>query len=78
MKEKLKNKKELNMKENMGVVYAVNQVVFDEYVPKRPSMQICQSLSEILKDKYPETFRVERVVQSSEFGPLRLKKGRRK
>ena len=75
MKEKLINKDELNVKENMGVVHSINQVVFDEYGPRRPDKQICQSLSEVLKDKYPQTFRVEKAVKTS-FGTLKIKKGK--
>ena len=75
VKEKLKNKIKLAPKENISIIHALNQVVFDEYGSMRPDPKLCQMLSEILKEKFPQTFRVGEVVQSS-FGPLKLKKSK--
>ena len=73
--EKMKNKQELLAKENMGIVHALNQVVFDEYGAERPDPKVCQKLGEILKDKFPQTFRIDRAVQTS-FGALKMKKSK--
>ena len=73
--EKMKNKQELLPKENIGIVHALNQVVFDEYGAERPDPKVCQKLGEILKDKFPQTFRIEKAVQTS-FGALKMKKSK--
>ena len=75
IKKKLRNYEELIAKENMALVHALNQVVFEEYGPRRPDTRLCQSLSEILKDKFPQTFRVEKAVKSS-LGTLKIKKSK--
>ena len=75
IKNKLKNNEELIAKENMALVHALNQVLFDEYGPKRPDTRLCQSLGEILKEKFPQTFRVEQAVKTS-LGTLKIKKSK--
>ena len=75
VKKKLMSKEVLNAKENMSVVHSLNQVLFDEFGPKRPDTKLCQSLGEILKEKFPQTFRVEKAVKTS-FGTLKIKKSK--
>ena len=44
-----------------------------EYETAPPDPKVCHKLSEILKSKYPQTYRVKKVVNSS-FGPLNMKR----
>ena len=72
---KLVNKNELLPKENIGIIHALNQTVYNEFGPDRPDPKFCHKLAEILKSKYPQTFRVKKTVQTS-FGSLEMKRNK--
>lgn len=73
VKEKIKAKDNLNEKEDMAIVHAVNQAVFNEFGRKRPEPRLCQQLGEILKRKFPETYGTQDAVRT-DFGTLVLPK----
>ena len=73
--EKMKKGEELIPTENMKVVHALNQVYHDEYGSTKPDSRMCQSLGELLKSKFPQTFKVQKVVKTS-FGTLKVKRSK--
>jgi hypothetical protein len=75
VEEKLQARKDLSPKENMAIIHSLNQVVFEEFGSERPDPKMCQKLSDILKDKFPQTYRVKMTVQTS-FGSLEMKKSK--
>ena len=75
VKEKLTSDKVLLGKENNAVINSLNLAVASQFGNNRPSAKLCAKLAEILKNKFPATFRVQAAVQSS-FGPLSLPRSR--
>ena len=60
--EKMKKGEELTPSENM---HALNQAYYEEYGSIKPDSRMCQSLSELLKSKFPQTYRVQKVVKQT-------------
>ena len=50
--------------ENRNIVHTLNQAYFDQYGSTKPAPKVCQKMAEILKRKFPATFRVKQVVQT--------------
>ena len=70
---KLQSINALTPRENISIIHALNQVYYNEYGNKRPDPKTCQKMSEILKGKFPETFKVHKTVKTT-FGALNIKK----
>ena len=75
VREKMNKNEKLLGKENNGVINSVNMAVCEQYGKSRPSNKLCTNLAEILKAKFPATFRIQSAVNSS-FGPLSLPRSR--
>ena len=66
----------LSSKENNSVINSLNQAVSEQIgCEKRPNAKLCDKLAEILKCKFPSTYRVLNTVQTA-FGTLELKRSR--
>ena len=73
--EKLGSDSVLLPTENRNIVHSLNQAFFDQYGATKPVPKVCQKMAEILKRKFPATFRVKQVVQT-EFGTFDIPKAR--
>ena len=65
IKEKLKNDTILLPKENIAIVNSLIQYLADQYGPVRPDKKFCERLAELLRCKFPATFREKYVVSST-------------
>ena len=61
--------------ENRSILHSLNQAYFDQYGPLKPAPKVCLKMAEILKRKFPATFRVKQVIQT-EFGTFDIPKSR--
>ena len=73
IKEKLENHNTLNPRENNAIVNSLIQNLSEQYGPVRPDKKFCERLAELLRCKFPETFR-EKYVASSTVGNFDLPK----
>ena len=64
VKEKLATNIQLIPKENNAIVNSVLQNIFDQYGPEKPDIKFCERLAELLKIKFPATYREQHVVNS--------------
>ena len=62
-------------KENNAVVNSLLQNIFDQYGPEKPDKKFSERLAEVLKMKFPSTYRVQSVVQSP-LGSLAMHKSK--
>ena len=65
-------KEKLLPTENMNIIYSLNQAYYDEYGDIKPDRDSCQLLGDLLKDKFPTTFRKRDAVKTA-FGTLQIK-----
>ena len=65
IKEKLKNNTMLLPKENIAIVNSLIQYLADQYGPVRPDKKFCERLAELLRCKFPATYREKYVVSST-------------
>lgn len=75
VKEKLQTDQVLSGKENNAVINSLNLAVADQFGKTRPSAKLCAKLAEILKNKFPNSYRVQTAVQTC-FGALALPRAR--
>ena len=73
--DKMKNNVPLLPKENNAIVNSILQAVFDQYGPERPDKKFCEKLADVLKAKFPSTYRITSSVQTS-LGSLALPKSK--
>merc|ERR1712240_208066 len=64
IKEKLENDTILLPKENNAILNSLLQYLLDQYGPVRPDKNFCERLAELLRCKFPATFREKYVVSS--------------
>ena len=62
-------------KENNAVVNSLIQAIFDQYGPEKPDKKFCEKLTEVLKVKFPSTYRMEMAIQSP-LGSLTMPKNK--
>ena len=65
IKEKLENDTILLPKENNAILNSLIQYLLDQYGPVRPDKKFCERLAELLRRKFPATFREKYVVSST-------------
>ena len=65
IKEKLENDTILLPKENNAILNSLLQYLLDQYGPVRPDKKFCERLAELLRCKFPATFREKYVVSST-------------
>jgi hypothetical protein len=76
VREKLVSNQVLLAKENNAVINSLNLVISNQFgKEERPNSKFRAKLAEILKSKFPATFRVQSAVKSS-FGALALPRSR--
>ena len=75
IKEKLENNTVLIPKENNAIVNSLLQYLFDQYGPVRPDKNFCERLAELLKYKFPATYR-EKYVVNSPLGKFDVQKSK--
>ena len=75
VKEKLATNILLIPKENNAIVNSVLQNIFDQYGPVKPDIKFCERLAELLKYKFPATYR-EKYVVNSPLGKFDVQKSK--
>ena len=75
VKEKLATNIQLIPKENNAIVNSVLQNIFDQYGPVKPDIKFCERLAELLKIKFPATYR-EKYVVNSPLGKFAIQKSK--
>ena len=76
VREKMTSNKVLLAKENNAVINSLNLVISNQFgKEERPNAKFRAKLAEILKSKFPATYRVQNAVRSS-FGALALPRSR--
>ena len=75
IKEKLDDNDVLRPKENNAIVNSLLQYIFDQYGPVRPDKKFCERLAELLKYKFPATYR-EKYVVNSPLGKFDVQKSK--
>ena len=73
IQEKLSSGKELIPKENNAVINSIIDAVNEQYGANRPPMKLCDMLAELLKLKYPITYRINKTVMTA-VGELAVSK----
>ena len=73
IKEKLENDDKLNARENNAAVNSLIDCLSEQYGPVRPDKKLCIRLAELLRCKFPATFK-EKYVVSCDMGNFDLPK----
>lgn len=73
VKQKMMSNKELDEKEDMAIVNAVIQTVFDAFGISKSGLKFFEPLGEILKRKFPQSYGSQ-VGVNCEFGILKIPK----
>jgi len=61
-------------KENNGVVNSVLQAILDQFGAERPDNRLCERVADVLKIKFPATYRCNSSSVQTTLGPLALPK----
>ena len=73
--QKFNNNLRLSKEENMKVIHSINQAYQEQFGSAKPDDKACKALGQLLKDKFPETYRVRTTVKTA-YGLLPLKCGK--